>query len=230
MMNQPGIVPSPVEIELLRDTHGFSPTDNMELPIANSMILSPPPEKVGIYFKTFDVGLRLPLTDFQDELLQKNRCSIKMLTLNAVNKMVAFKMFCWANNILPNSFVFKFFFWSSATRDNFMFSTDRGGHVLVPNSKNPKKWQDKWLWVNRERVSYGHYRANEMSNFTHKLFPHNQVTDEILKTFQFVTDEYSKAVLSGVGMSPSWRARGKMLIFYVVMDGFETPVSIDSVL
>lgn len=69
MENQPGIVPSPIEFELLRDTYGFFPADGVELPISDSMIISPPTEKVGIYLKTFNDELRLPLTEFQEELL-----------------------------------------------------------------------------------------------------------------------------------------------------------------
>lgn len=64
MANQTSIIPSIIEFELLRDTYGFSPTDGVELPTANSMILSPPPRKVGVYLNTFDAGLHLPMTDF----------------------------------------------------------------------------------------------------------------------------------------------------------------------
>ena len=38
-----------------------------------------------------------------------------MLTPNAVNKVVAFEMICWANGVLPYFFIFKFFFRFSAT-------------------------------------------------------------------------------------------------------------------
>lgn len=73
-----------------------------------------------------------------------------MLNLNVVNKIVAFEMICQGNIILPDSFVFKFFFWLSVTEDKFMFSAHRGGHVFIPDGKTPKNWKDKWLRFNRE--------------------------------------------------------------------------------
>ena len=75
MANQPDIIPSPTKFELLRDTYGFSPADGVELPTADSMITSPPHGKVSVYLKTFDASLCLPLTNFQQELLQKNGCN-----------------------------------------------------------------------------------------------------------------------------------------------------------
>ncbi|CAI9303850.1 unnamed protein product [Lactuca saligna] len=102
---QPCVTPSDVEFKLLNDAYGFSSTDDVEVPTADSMILSPPVDKVGIYLKTFDAGLRLPLTDFQNELLQKNGCGIQMLTSNVVNKMVAFESIWRANGVPPTSFV-----------------------------------------------------------------------------------------------------------------------------
>lgn len=68
--------------------------DGVEFPFPGSSILSPPPGKVGFYLKTLDVGLHLPLTNFQEEVLQKVGCSIQMLTPNNVNKVVAFEMSC----------------------------------------------------------------------------------------------------------------------------------------
>lgn len=58
-----------------------------------------------------------------------------------------------------------------------------------------------------------------MLDITPKAFLYNQVTVDLLRTIQVIPDEYSEAILVGVGMSPSWRAWGKMSIFYVVIDG-----------
>lgn len=61
-----------------------------------------------------------------------------------------------------------------------------------------------------------------MNNFfdvTSKLFSHNQATADLLKTIQGVPEEYLEALLAGGGISPSWRCRGKMLIFYTVING-----------
>lgn len=79
-----------------------------------------------------------------------------MLTPNAINKIVVLEMIFWSNNILPESFVIKFFFQFSATGDKFTFSAHCGGHVLFLYGKIPKNWQDKWLRVNQERVGHWH--------------------------------------------------------------------------
>lgn len=57
-----------------------------------------------------DAGLRLPHIDFEEELLHHNRCSIQMLTPNMVHKMLAFEMIFWVDGIIPDFFIFKFFF------------------------------------------------------------------------------------------------------------------------
>lgn len=76
--------------------------------------------------KTFDAGLRLPLIDFQEEILQRNGCIVQMLTPGVVHKMVAFEIICWVNGIVPDYFVFKFFFRFVATNDKYTFSTRQG--------------------------------------------------------------------------------------------------------
>ena len=81
----------------------------------------------GIYLKTLDAGLHLPLSDFHEEILNKKGCSIQMLALNAVNKVVAFKVICRANGLLPDYFVFKYFLRFCATGDKYTFSVRRGG-------------------------------------------------------------------------------------------------------
>lgn len=122
------------------------------------------------------------------KLLQKNGCNIQMPTPNVVNKMLAFEMIFRANNILPDFFVFKFFFRFSATDDKFTFSARRGGHFVVPNGKTPKNSQEKWLWINRERVGQGHYRVNNISDVIPKLFPHNQAITNFLKMIQVIPE------------------------------------------
>lgn len=97
-----------------------------------------------VYLQTFDAGLRLPLTDYQEELLCRNGSNVQMLTPSTVHKMVAFEMICRANDIVPDFFFFRFV----ATGDKYTFSARRGGHNLVRDSKPPKNMQDKWLCVN----------------------------------------------------------------------------------
>ncbi|CAI9301722.1 unnamed protein product [Lactuca saligna] len=120
-------IPSEAEFKLLSDAYSLSPPDGVEFQLPDLMILSPPPGKVGVYLKTLDNGLCLPLTNFQDKLLHKNGCSIQMFTPNVVNKVVAFKMICRANRMLPNYFVFKYFFRFYATRDKYTFYVRQGG-------------------------------------------------------------------------------------------------------
>lgn len=153
---QPGVIPFDNEFKLLNDAYGFSLIDGLEFLAFDSMVLSPPTGKFGIYLKTFDTDLCLLLTDFQEEILKKNNYIIQMLNLNVVNKMVAFDMICRANGMLPDSFVFKFFFFFSATGDMYTFSAWHGGHILVLDNKTPKNWQYKWLWVNQDQVGHGH--------------------------------------------------------------------------
>ena len=73
---QSGSTPSEADFKLLGDAYGLSPKDGVEFPSPESMILSPPPGKVGIYLKTLDAGLRLPFSDFYKEVLQKSGCTV----------------------------------------------------------------------------------------------------------------------------------------------------------
>lgn len=67
MATQSGTIPSEVEFKLLSDAYFLSPTDGVEFLMPDSMILSPPPRKVGVYLKTLDASLCLHLTGFQEE-------------------------------------------------------------------------------------------------------------------------------------------------------------------
>lgn len=96
-----------------------------------------------------------------------------MLTPNIVRKMVAFKMICQANDIIPDFFVFKYFFRFGAIADKYTFFARCGGHNLVRNSKTLKNWHDKWLWVNQELLGREYHQTNTFSDVTPKMFPHN---------------------------------------------------------
>ncbi|CAI9263678.1 unnamed protein product [Lactuca saligna] len=114
-----------------------------------------------------------------------------MLTPNIVNKVVAFEMTCRANDVLPNYFVFKYFFRFCCTGDKCTFSVWQGAHTLVPDGKTPKNWKDKWLWVNQGLMGSGRYRANTFADLTSKLFPHNQSAANLLKNIQVTPEDYS---------------------------------------
>ena len=58
-----------------------------------------------------------------------------MLTPNVVNKVVAFDMICRANGVVPDCFVFKYFFRFYATCDKYTLGR---GHTLVPDGKTPR--------------------------------------------------------------------------------------------
>ncbi|CAI9287024.1 unnamed protein product [Lactuca saligna] len=178
------ILPSATEYHQLEITSGLTSLEGVEFPSPGSSISSPTSGKIGVYLKTLDAGIRFHLTDFQEEVFQKDGCSLQMLTPNAVNKVVLFEMICRANGYLPYYFVFKFFFRFSVTGNKCTFSVRRGGHAPVPDGRTPKNWQDKWLWVKHELVGSGRYRANAFADTIPKLFPHNQGVADYLKSVQ----------------------------------------------
>ncbi|CAI9292753.1 unnamed protein product [Lactuca saligna] len=134
MTSPPGIVPSATEYQHLESTYGLSSLDGVEFPSSGSSIMSPPPRKLGIYQKV----IRLPLTDFQEEVLQKDGYSVQMLTPNIVNNVVAFEMICRTNGYLPDYFVFKYFFRFCCIGDKYTFFVRQRGHTLVPDGRTPK--------------------------------------------------------------------------------------------
>ena len=73
--------------------------------------------------------------------------------------------------------------------------------------------------MNQEVVGSGRYRANAFADTIPKLVPQKQGVADYLKSVQVSAEDYSEALLSGVGMSPSWRQRGKMAVFFSVVDG-----------
>ena len=73
--------------------------------------------------------------------------------------------------------------------------------------------------MNQELVGRGRYLANTFADTILKHFPHHQGVADYLKSIQVTPEDYSEALLSGVGMSPSWRRRGKMAVFFFVVDG-----------
>lgn len=73
--------------------------------------------------------------------------------------------------------------------------------------------------MNQGLVGSGRYRENAFADTIPKLFPHNQRVADFLKDVHVSPEDYYEALLSGVGMSPSWRRRGKMAIFFYIVDG-----------
>lgn len=143
MASSMSLVPNSSEFATLQEAYGLTLAGGVEFPAAGAVITSPPPGKVGVYLKTFDTSLHLPLTDFQEEMLWPNGYSVQMLTPGAIHKRVDFEMICRANGIVPDYFVFNFFFRCAPTNDKYTFFAHRGGHNLVLDNKSPKNWQDK---------------------------------------------------------------------------------------
>ena len=73
--------------------------------------------------------------------------------------------------------------------------------------------------MNKGLAGSGCYLVNTFVDTILKLFPHNQGVADFLKNVQVSPEDYSEALLSGVGMIPSWRRRGKMAVFFSVVDG-----------
>ncbi|CAI9281334.1 unnamed protein product [Lactuca saligna] len=219
MASSMSLIPSSSKFATLHEAYGLTTANRVEFPAARVVITSPPPGKVGVYQKTFDADLRLPLNDFHEEILRRSGCNVQMLTPGAVHKIVAFEMICRANGIVPNYLIFKFFFQFVATNEKYTFSARRASHDLVLDNKPPKNWQDKWLWVNQDLLGWEYHRTNALSDVTPKLFPHNQETADFLCTLHVDIDTMLEALLVGIGMSPSWRAKREMSVFYTVSNG-----------
>lgn len=67
------------------------------IPVEGSIITHPPPSKVRIYPKHFEVGYHLSLSYFLLELLDHHKIHIDQLVPNGVNKIVTFEMLCRCN-------------------------------------------------------------------------------------------------------------------------------------
>ena len=69
MASSMSLIPSSSEFTTLQEAYSLTPADGVEFLAAGVVIALPLPRKVGVYQKTFDVGLRLPLTGFQEQIL-----------------------------------------------------------------------------------------------------------------------------------------------------------------
>ncbi|CAI9283781.1 unnamed protein product [Lactuca saligna] len=69
LASQSSVISTEANFKLLGDAYSLSSADEVDFPLLGSMIYYLPPGKVGIYLKTLDVGLCLPLSDFQEEIM-----------------------------------------------------------------------------------------------------------------------------------------------------------------
>lgn len=92
MFSSSGVILRLEYFDSLKEKYGFQLYDGVVIPLDGSLFSEPPPSKVRIYVKTFDVGYRLLTTIFSNELLQKSRINVYGLTPNFVTKIVAFEM------------------------------------------------------------------------------------------------------------------------------------------
>ncbi|CAH1438898.1 unnamed protein product [Lactuca virosa] len=58
------VVSTPVQFSTLQERYGFQPKDDLEFPGESASFINPPKSKIAIYVKHFDVGYRLPTSDF----------------------------------------------------------------------------------------------------------------------------------------------------------------------
>ena len=107
------IVTSSSEFNTLQERFGFLPEHDMDYPRKGAIISHPPEEKVGVPILIFEAGLRLPTTDFFEEIMRQYGFHVDGLTSNPVNMIVGFELVFQALGVLPQLWAFKAFFNSS---------------------------------------------------------------------------------------------------------------------
>ncbi|CAI9290773.1 unnamed protein product [Lactuca saligna] len=98
------------EWEYFEFRFGFIPEHNVQIPLPDASLYSPPKGKNGIPIALFDVGLRLTTIDFFNQIIREYRFSVRDLTHIAINKIVGFDLLCRALGRLPTVPNFKHFF------------------------------------------------------------------------------------------------------------------------
>lgn len=96
-----GIVPSPSEFASLQERFGFLTEHGVEYPRKGAIITHPSQGKVRVPIPIFEAGLRLPMTNFFDDIMCQYGFSVDNLTPNTVYKIVDFEMACRALGVLP---------------------------------------------------------------------------------------------------------------------------------
>ena len=210
--------PSSAKFKRLQDRYGFLPTHGVQIPVAGSVMNLPPVGKVGIPLKVFDAGFRLPITNFQRDILARYGASIQFLSPNAINKMVGFEMLCRSLGFLPDIYLFKHFFKFSSSGRLFNFSCrPEVTSVMIGLLPLRGNWSDKWLWVDSNLVGGGGYfRHYRESDNAPTLWGESKKQAEKLATCGVVANEWPESVLAGVGMSALWRSRGEMPVFLLL--------------
>lgn len=158
--------------------------------------LESPPGKVGIFVRTFDVHYRFPTTNFLDEVLRKNGVNIYRLTLNFVNKVVAFEMLCRYQGFLLSVLVIKNVFHFSTDNVKFTFYSQKNAHVLIPGEKsNLKNWQKHWFWVDGSRVGRPYFLTETTSDSFPMLLSQDQEIVCLLERFIVAHEEFPYYIL-----------------------------------
>ncbi|CAH1414624.1 unnamed protein product [Lactuca virosa] len=85
-------------LERVASQYGLCPSDRVLLPSPTRHIKDPPLDKVGIYVKTMEAGLRFPISKFIEDLLSHYFIHISQLKPNVMFKIVAFELLCKAKN------------------------------------------------------------------------------------------------------------------------------------
>ncbi len=153
--------PTPDQFKELQDRYGFLPNHGVQFPLPGSSISLPPSGKLGVHRKVFDAGFRLPITDFQRDILMQYGANVQFLSPNAVNKMVGFEMLCRALGFLSDVRLFKHFFKFSSSGHLYNFSCrPEITSVITGRLSLPRDWSDEWLWVNSDLLCGGYVRRH----------------------------------------------------------------------
>ncbi|KAI3751906.1 hypothetical protein L2E82_22999 [Cichorium intybus] len=213
--------------------YGFQPEDGVEVPTDEAIFSFPPAGKIGMYLKHFEVGYRLPTSDFFMEVHDHYHVHVHQLVPNGVNKVIAFELLSRVVHLEPDLYVFRHFFrfTRASTGNNYTFCVRQDRPTLVTDQKGTaRNWSQHFIWVNEHRVGAMKHRVDPITDWAFTLFPAKEAIAKVLRSFHVVGGELPEYILAGAGMSTSWRLRGKMPEFFTIVDGRENDIRFTDVL
>ncbi|CAH1432849.1 unnamed protein product [Lactuca virosa] len=108
---------SQASLERVASQYGLCPLDGVFLPRPTQHMKDPPPDKVGIYVKTMEAGLRFPISKFLEDLFSHYFIHISQLKPNSMFKIVAFELMCKAKKVGPCVPLFRILYRLSSSED-----------------------------------------------------------------------------------------------------------------
>ena len=112
-MDRHGRVPTVEEFQLLHDRFVFLTEHDVMILAKGVPIHDYPQGKVGVPIPLFEAGLRLPISDFFNMIVDHYGFSVDELTPIAVNKIIGFELICRYLGCIPTFWVFSYFFCST---------------------------------------------------------------------------------------------------------------------